>query len=380
MIKIARVVTSNYCIPAHLHNTLVRIPENYQYYVLGDNVTKYSENYKNVIFIDVPIPRDFSFFKDFYSFFSLAYNLFKIKPDIIHSIMTKAGVFSSILGKILFVNIRIHTFTGQVWVYKKGIVRNFYIFIDKLICYLNSDCITDSKSQSEFLYLNGIKKNSGQLNFLLKGSLSGVDLGRFNLKDNSIAINDLRVSLGFKNSDFILGYIARKSLDKGCMDMLNVFGIVLNSFPAVKLLFIGPDESNGLLTKFFDENPNILKNVVNLGFVHNHENYLGLINLLCLPSYREGFGSIVIDAAAMSVPTVGYQIPGLVDSIVNSLTGKLVSCGNVSDFANEVIMFIRDSQLLFQFSLNAKEYAVNYFNADLLNKELYNYYEKFYLS
>jgi glycosyltransferase involved in cell wall biosynthesis len=380
MIKIARVVTSNYCIPAHLHNTLVRIPENYQYYVLGDNVTKYSESYKNVIFIDVPIPRDFSFFKDFYSFFSLAYNLFKIKPDIIHSIMTKAGVFSSILGKILFVNIRIHTFTGQVWVYKKGIVKKFYIFIDKLICYLNSDCITDSKSQSEFLYLNGIKKNSGQLNFLLKGSLSGVDLGRFNQKDNSTAINDLRVSLGFKNSDFILGYIARKSLDKGCMDMLNVFGIVLNSFPAVKLLFIGPDESNGLLTKFFDENPNILKNVVNLGFVHNHENYLGLINLLCLPSYREGFGSIVIDAAAMSVPTVGYQIPGLVDSIVNSLTGKLVSCGNVSDFANEVIMFIRDSQLLFQFSLNAKEYAVNYFNADLLNKELYNYYEKFYLS
>jgi hypothetical protein len=126
---------------------------------------------------------------------------------------------------------------------------------NKLICYLNSDCITDSKSQSEFLYLNGIKKNSGQLNFLLKGSLSGVDLGRFNQKDNSIAINDLRVSLGFKNSDFILGYIARKSLDKGCMDMLNVFGIVLNSFPAVKLLFIGPDESNGLLTKFFDENP-----------------------------------------------------------------------------------------------------------------------------
>ena len=377
MIKIARVVTSNYCIPAHLHNTLVRVPESYKYYVLGDNVTKYSEMYKNVIFIDVPIARDFSFFKDFYSFFSLAYNLHKIKPDIIHSIMTKAGFFSSILGKIFFVNIRIHTFTGQVWVYERGIRREFYKLIDKIICLLNTDCITDSKSQSEYLFLNGIKKNSNPLSVLLKGSLSGVDLNRFNPQNNIDVLENLRKELGLYKSDFILGYIARKSLDKGCIDMLKVFRIVLSSFPNVKLLFIGPDESNGLLTKFFDENPNILNNVVNLGFVHNHENYLGLINLLCLPSYREGFGSIVIDAAAMGVPTVGYQIPGLVDSIVDSLTGKLVSCGNVLDFSTEVIMFIRDSQFLSKFSVNAKEYAVNNFNADLINKELYNYYNKY---
>jgi len=377
MIKVVRVVTSNYCIPAHLHNTLVRIPENYKYYVLGDNVSKYSDVYKNVIFIDVPIPRDFSIYNDIYSFFSLGYNLFIIKPDIIHSIMTKAGVFSAILGKILFINIRFHTFTGQVWVYKKGLIRQFYIFIDKLICFLNSDCLTDSKSQSEYLYLHGIKKDSKCLSFLLKGSLSGVDLERFNQNVNKKSINDLRISLGFNNSDFILGYIARKSLDKGCIDMLKIFGNVLNLFPDVKLLYIGPDESDGQVTDFFDKNSSIVKNVVCLGFVHNHENYLGLINLLCLPSYREGFGSIVIDAAAMGVPTVGYQIPGLTDSVVNNLTGRLVTCGNISDFSDVITMLIGNPQVLSQFSLNAKEYAVNNFNADLLNEELYNYYEKF---
>ncbi len=51
---------------------------------------------------------------------------------------------------------------------------------------------------------------------------------------------------------------------------------------------------------------------------------MAIADILCLPSYREGFGTVVIEAAAMGIPTVGTDIYGLSDSIVNGVTGMLV--------------------------------------------------------
>jgi glycosyltransferase involved in cell wall biosynthesis len=375
MFKIIRVVTANYCIPAHLHNTLLRIPDGFQIYIIGDNVKAYAEVYKNVVFIDIPIRRNFSFFSDIYAFTRLVFHFIKIKPDVVHSLMTKAGLFAALAGKLTGVKIRLHTFTGQVWAYKKGLSRQLLKFVDKFICFFNTDCLTDSPSQSNYLFINGIAKNSKPLRCIMRGSLSGVDLMRFNRERLSIIHEELRIKLDFKNTDFILGYIARKSLDKGCIDMLKIFLKIRQSFANVKLIYIGPDESNGQVSAFFDGNPTLKEDVTNIGFVHNHEHYLGICNLLCLPSYREGFGSIVIDAAALGIPTVGYEIPGLVDSVVNDSTGKLVKCGDMDAFVEVTEYFVRNPNVLQEYSTRSRTNAVNFFDADLMNDSLYEIYK-----
>lgn len=374
MIKIIRVVTANYCIPAHLHNTLLRIPDGYKIYIIGDNVTAYAGVYEKVVFIDIPIQRNFSFFSDIYAFFKLVFHFIRIKPDVVHSLMTKAGLFAALAGKLTGVEIRLHTFTGQVWAYKKGLKRQFLKFVDKLICLVNTDCLTDSPSQSNYLFINGIGKNSKPLRCLMRGSLSGVDLNRFNRERLSKIHHELRIKLGFKETDFILGYIARKSLDKGCLDMLKIYLKIRQSYTNVKMIYIGPDESNGQVSAFFDGNPTLKEGVTNIGFVHNHEHYMGICNILCLPSYREGFGSIVIDAAALGITTVGYEIPGLVDSVVKDSTGKLVECGDINAFVEEIEYFIGNPNVLKEYSIRSRANAVNFFDADLLNDSLYKVY------
>jgi glycosyltransferase involved in cell wall biosynthesis len=179
-----------------------------------------------------------------------------------------------------------------------------------------------------------------------------------------------------EDNQFILGYIARKSIDKGCIDMLKIFSQILikTNNKKIKLLFIGPDESNGLLSNYYKSNPLIKNNIIDLGFVNNHYNYLSICNLMCLPSHREGFGSIVIDAAAIGVPTIGYKIPGLIDSISDNYSGKLVPFGNVELFTEIVIDFINNSKKLKQFSINARKYVEERFDADLLNQEMFNFY------
>lgn len=376
MKRIVRVITSNYCVPAHLHNTLKRIPEGVELFIIGEKVSAYAEVYGNVNFIDLPLRRNFSFFEDIYTIIMLISHFRKIKPDIVHSLMTKAGLFAAIAGRLAGVRIRVHTFTGQVWANKTGVSKAMLKLVDRIICNLNTDCLTDSPSQSEFLFLNGIKKNSEPLKCLVKGSLSGVDLVRFNRPRLLKNHEELKKTLQFRESDFVIGYIARKSLDKGCIDILEIFSTIKKTYPFAKLIYVGPDESDGQVRDFLNEHASLKESITELGFVHNHEDYLVLCCILCLPSYREGFGSIVIDAAALGIPTVGYNIDGLVDSIADNLTGKLVEPGNKDEFAKKVKYFIENPIVLQQYSNSAMEYAESFFDADLLNKELYQYYQR----
>lgn len=373
---IFRIVTSNYCVSTHLKNTLLRLPDNIQFIVIGDNVEIFSSEYPTVNFQNVPLKRNFNLFYDLISIIKIMYFIFKFRPKVIHSLMTKAGLYSAIISYMLRVEIRVHTFTGQIWANRSGITRFLLKKVDQIICILNTNCFTDSNSQSKFLLENGISFKGKLIPYFLNGSISGVDINKFKFENLINERNEIFKQFQIEEDQFVLGYIARKSIDKGCIDMLKIFSQVLikTKNKKIKLLFIGPDESNGLLSKFYESNPNIKDNIIDLGFVNNHYQFLSVCNLMCLPSHREGFGSIVIDAAAIGVPTIGFKIPGLVDSISDNYSGKLIPFANIELFVNEVIELIQNSKKLKDMSINARKYVVENFDANLVNQEMFDFY------
>ena len=375
-IIVFRIVTSNYCVSTHLRNTLLRIPDNLQVFVLGDNVEIFSKEFNNVRFLDIPLKRNFNFLKDLHSLFLISFYILKYRPKVVHSLMTKAGFYSSILSLILNVKVRVHTFTGQIWANSHGSKRFFLKSIDKIICSFNTHCFTDSKSQSGYLFDNGILHNGKVIPYFLNGSISGVDLVEFNpdklFNKRSVILNEYEIN----QNDFVIGYIARKSVAKGCIDMLEIFYDVVKKMKGinVKLFFIGPDESNGLLAKFYQSHPEIKYSIIDLGFVNNHHHFISACNLMCLPSHREGFGSIVIDSAAMGVPTIGYEIPGLIDSISSNYSGVLVPFLDKDTFTETVIELIHNRDMLLEMSKNARIFAHDYFDADKVNSEIHKFY------
>ena len=378
-IKVFRIVTSEFALLAHLSNTLNRIDETFKFYVIGDNVSSVSKIYPEVIFIDLPIKRKISLFYDFISTFKLIFYCIKIKPQIIHSIMPKAGLISSIAGFISRVPIRIHTFTGQIWLTYTPIKKFYYIQFDKLIKSLNTECFTDSESQSSLLFKYGIKaKNNQPLEYFLKGSLSGVDINKFNPQlRHSRDVCFLRKNLGIEENDFVILYMARKSIDKGAIDFLRIIYLLQKKTinRVIKFLFIGPDESNCEIQKYFDSN-NILSNLIILDTVSNHQNYISCSNILCLPSHKEGFGSIVIDCAAIGVPTIGYNIVGLSDAIVDNFTGFLVKENDIEKFVEKIIYLIENTEILSKFSINCVNNTIQNYNADLFYNKLKSVYLK----
>nr|WP_298138148.1 glycosyltransferase [uncultured Pseudomonas sp.] len=373
-LKVIRVVTSSECVPWHLGNALRRSPENFDVYVVGQNVSRHQEKFPDVEFVDVDLDRKVNPISDVFSLFKLCKIFLKYKPDIIHSIMPKAGLLTAIAGFICRVPVRIHTFTGQVWVTKKGLARTVLYACDRLVNALNTACLTDSPSQSLFLFQHKIHCAGKPLSVLSKGSLSGIEMSRFNSQAIGATAAKLREDLGIDATDFVFAFIARKTRDKGAIDIIKGFQEVRRIFPETKLLFVGPDETGGEIEGMVRSNPEIFNNVMNIGRVDNHELYLAISNVLCLPSYREGFGTIVIDAAALSVPTIGSDIVGLVDSIEDGETGILFPAGDLSELAKAMLFFLKNPERRVQMGLAAKQRVEAYFTADQLYDALKNFY------
>lgn len=373
-IKIIRLITSNYCVTTHLHNVLNRVPDNIDLIVIGDDVLKFSNKFKDVQFINIPIKRNFNLLYDFICFFKLIFLFKKINPDISHSIMTKAGLFNVIICKLLFIK-SVHTFTGQIWKTKKGIKRFLLKVNDFVIANLSTKCLTDSFSQSDFLFKNNIKKNKKRIDVLGNGSISGVDFNVFS-KENRYKFNrELRSKFSIPIDAFVITYLARKSIDKGALDILRIYKELLKH-KDIYLFYGGPDESEGKVSDFISKNPHIKKRLIELDYIDNHFKYLSIGNLNCLPSHREGFGSIIIDSSALGIPSIGYRIPGLIDSIKDGYSGFLIEEGNIKDFVEKIMYLINDANELDKMSLQSYQYCKKNYDADLLNNLKYKYYEK----
>lgn len=372
-LKIARILTESYVVDWHLKNTLTRISCDFEVCVVGQGVSKYKNIYPDVYFFDIKIDRKRNVLSDLSAFIALCRFFINYKPDIIHSIMPKAGLLSALAGFCCRIPIRIHTFTGQTWATRIGFSRLFYYSIDRLINFLNTSCLTDSPSQSAFLLSRKISVAGGPLPVLLKGSLSGVDTLRFDVNKLDKDSMQLRAELNLNADNFVFAFIARKTLDKGAVDILKAFSTVTTIRNKCRLLFIGPDE-DGEIKKLRDASPELFINVIDFGHVKNPELYLAVTDVLCLPSYREGFGSIVIDAAAMYVPAIGSRIPGLTDSIVDKETGLLFSVGNLSELITHMLAYAENPMMCKEAGRRAKARVDEFFTAERLYVALKDYY------
>ena len=374
-LKILRVVTIPECVVWHMGKTLHGLGREYDVTVVGDGVSRYANEYGNVSWVDINIPRKTSPLNDVFAFLKLFLLCLRLKPDIVHSIMPKAGLLTAFAARISGIPFRVHTFTGQIWDTKTGLNRFIYKILDRMVVRLNTICFTDSHSQSRHLYDHGISYKKRPLPVLGYGSLIGVDLQRFNRENIGICATVTRGSLGLEDLNFVVAYIARKSRDKGAIDMLMGFALARKIKPNMRLLFIGPDESNGEIENLRRFQPELFEDVLERGAVTNHEEYLAASDLLCMPSYREGFGSVVIDAAALSVPCVGSRIVGLVDSIQDNVSGLFFEAGNIKQISDNLVRLSEDRILLRKLGDGASKRVKEKFSTTMMTELLINFYK-----
>lgn len=380
-IKIIRVVTNPTVVPWHLRNTLNRHmhDEAFEVYVVGDDLEQFNGSYGKVQFINWSVQRKPSIMNDFVSLLSLINIIKELSPDIVHSVMPKSGLLASIASFICRVPIRVHTFTGQMWNLKENCRLSYLYWLDRLVLKLNTHCFTDSPSQSEYLFEHGFSTPERTfIPYLCNGSLSGVDLSAKNTSIRTRDCYNLKKNMGLDNS-FVFIYLARKDVEKGAFETLEIFHKYRQmESKDVKLLFIGPDFSNGKLAMYKIERPELFTDVIELGIIDNPAEYLMISDVLLLPSFREGFGSIVIDASLNGIPTIGTNIVGLRDAIEDGQSGFLFEVHDHSSAICYMSKLVNDEGFYIEMSSFARERAIEKFNADDIHNELSSFYLKTY--
>lgn len=283
-------------------------------------------------YVSIEIPRKIDPVKDLVALIRLWAFFRHSAFDIVHSTTPKAGLLCCLAAKLAGVPVRLHTFTGQPWVGMTGIKRLLSKGSDRLIALLNTHCYADSHSQKDFIVESGIARPE-QISVLGAGSLAGVDLQRFDPERFSDEGKlGLKAEFGIPPQAQVLLFVGRLARDKGIVELLAAFRAVLARGANAFLVILGPNETDvdALLD---DLSAEVRERLVMPGFSDEPERFMSIADILLLPSYREGFGTVVIEAAAMGVPTICTDIYGLADAIVNGETGLLVPVRNVERLA-----------------------------------------------
>lgn len=372
MKKICIVVSTPMTVKAFLLKHIEILSNEYEITIVSNSNLDLSQEYKiKCLSKYIPINRKINFFEDIKSVILLYKFLKKENFNLVLSVSPKAGLISSISSFLARIENRIHFFTGQVWATKRGIFRFILKSVDKLIATLNTNNLIDSPSQKEFLIREKVIQDE-KSTVLLKGSISGVDVNKFSFNEE-IRL-ELKDKYKIKNDDIVFMFIGRLNTDKGIFDLVRAFDKLLKEYENVKLFLIGPDEENieNQICEFLKS-----KNVIRIDYVSNPQEILNIADVLVLPSYREGFGTIVIEAASMGIPCIASDIYGLNDAIVNNKTGLLHKVKDMDDMIEKYEYLIENKNKIKEYGVNAKVRVYNNFKDEQLSNELKKYIDKF---
>jgi len=320
--------------------------------------------------IPVMIERKISLLRDLRALICLVDIFRRHSFGVVHSVTPKAGLLAMAAAWLTKVPVRIHVFTGQVWATRTGAARAGLKALDGVIAKLATHVLVDSHSQREFLLANRVV-NVSKSTVLANGSTCGADGERF--RPDEEARRHTRDILGIPDGAVVFLYLGRLNRDKGLLDLTAAFAVLAAGDPAVHLLVAGPDEEGlrpqvqALLTAFAER-------VRLVEYTDRPEHFMAAADVLCLPSYREGFPQVAIEAAAAGLPVIASRIYGVTDAVVDGETGLLHPPGDVKALCSRMEALASAPQLRRELGAAGRARVLRDFSQDLVTQTLLAYY------
>ncbi len=299
--------------------------------------------------------------------FSIAFlqilNLFlKVKPDIVHLISAKAIILGGLNSFICRVRNLVISITGlgSIFINKNSvslIIKFFIKFFYKIIFkFSNLKVIIQNRSDLNYLVKHtNLNKNKVKI---IKGM--GVDLRLFNYSK-------------INNKIPVVLMASRIIADKGIFEFIQAAKYIKKLNIKAKFCLVGEiDYANPtFISKKKINNWKREKLIKFLNYNKNISNIIKKSSIVVLPSYREGFPKILIEAAACGRPVVTTNVPGCKDTIINGSTGILVPVKNSRKLAEAIIELCLNKKKLQSMSIKARKHAELYFDVnDVVNKHL----------
>lgn len=286
----------------------------------------------------------------------------------VSSVTPKAGMLALLAAAMARVPLRIHIFTGQVWATRRGWERRLLKAADRLMARLATHVLADSQSQRDFMIAEGIAP-AEKIQVLGGGSICGADGERF--RPDAGRRTEVRLAQGIPEESVVFLFLGRLNRDKGVPDLAEAFAALDN--PAAWLLVVGPDEA-GLRGDLESRLGAALARTRFIGYTDRPEDFMAAADVFCLPSYREGFGMVIIEAAAAGIPAIASRIYGVTDAVEEGVTGSLHRPGDAAGISREMAAMASDAPRRIEMGRAARERALLLFSRQAVTDAWLQFY------
>lgn len=279
---------------------------------------------EGAILLPVAIHREISIFNDLKSLWAIIKHFYRIQPDIVNVGTPKMGLLGSLAGKMTGVKTRIYTCRGYRFEHEKGALRKILIAMEKLTSWAAHRviCISSSVQELGVQYAIFSGEKSKVIN---KGSSNGIELDQFSANQVPKAASaSLRAALGINDTDFVYGFVGRLIDRKGIQELYDAFERISLVLPNIKLVVVGPVEKSQISDLTILEKLEEHSNILMVGKQADVPLYLSLMDVFVLPAWWEGFGNVLVQAAAMGVPVISTTGTGSRDAVNDNYNGILV--------------------------------------------------------
>lgn len=287
------------------------------------------------------------------------------RPSLVISATAKASLLSLLAGKATCAHRRLYSSVGLRLEGEQGRRRQLLTAIEKLTCWASTEVVANSPSLA-VRHVELQLAPQRKLRQTFPGSSHGVDGGHFLPRPPDLELSD---QLGIDRSVPVVGFVGRLTHDKGIDCLISAMALLCADGIACQLLVVGAQDepdSGAYLVKLGSTG----EKVVVVGAVDDVRPYFGLMDVHVLPSLREGFPNVVLEASAMGLPTVTTDATGAIDSVRDGETGLIVKTHDARGLADGIKTLLCDPDRASQYGVAARNWVITDFQPELVVRTL----------
>lgn len=329
-------------------------------------------------FHGVPMRRSIAAGADALAIGRLAALMRKLRPDIVQAGTPKGGLLGTLAAAAARVPVRIYHVRGLAHDTATGGRRAALLAAERAACAAATDVLCVSDSVRASLARSGLcalEKSS----VLGAGSSNGVDAtGRFDpARFDPSERARLRARLGIAPDALVIGFVGRLVRDKGIVELAESWTALREVFPAACLLLVGPFEAEDPvpqeIVQRLRSDPRVV--IAPAPWGQSAERY-AVMDLVCFPTYREGFPNVPLEAAAMRLPVVATRVTGCVDAVVDGTTGVLVPPRDVRALTAACAELLRDEDRRRALGEAGRARAIEHYAPERIWSDMLAFYER----
>lgn len=274
------------------------------------------------------------------------YNIFKReKFDIVQYATPNASLYASVAARMAGIKGRLYCQWGVRYIDFKGIARFLYRKLVKIMCNNATDIEVESHSIMNFSIGDGLYK-AEKAQVIWNGSASGVNLDNYRLNMREVWRKEVREKWSIPADSVVFGWCGRITRDKGHNELFAAFRELNKTDKSARLLMVGSYDNVETIDPELFTWAQKCSEVIFTGPVPMQEvsHMYSAMDVFCSLSYREGFGLVVIEAAAMKLPGIVTDVPGQLDTHENMVTAVSVHARDVDSVVEAMQFYINNPE------------------------------------